>query len=59
MSKKPPQPQKDEKKPQIKEEKPKFDEIIFNNLSNPQMNFDHSGFVFTRLSMEVFHLIFL
>ena len=55
MSKKP--APKDDKKPNpAKEEKPKYEELVFVNLSRPQMTFDRTGYAFTLLMLDVFFL---
>ena len=54
MSKKP--APKDDKKPNpAKEEKPKYEELVFVNLSRPQMAFDRTGYTFTLLMLDVFY----
>jgi len=54
MSKKPPQNSKEDKKPAAaKEDKPKLEELIFSNLSRPQLTFDRTGYTFTLLSLDV------
>ena len=59
MSKKTTVDKKDEKKTTvIKEEKPKYEEIIFSNLSNPQLTFDHTGYAFSFLQMDVMIIFF-
>ena len=48
---------KDDKKPNpAKEEKPKYEELVFVNLSRPQMTFDRTGYAFTLLMLDVFFL---
>lgn len=55
MSKKTNLDKKDDKKSTaLKEDKPKFDEIIFSNLAKPQLTFDRTGYTFTNLLMDVF-----
>lgn len=50
---------KEEKKPNpAKEEKPKYEELVFVNLSRPQMTFDRTGYTFTLLTLDVFFFYF-
>lgn len=37
-----------------KEDKPKFEELIFTNLCDPKMTFDHTGYSFTTLNLDVY-----
>lgn len=53
--KKPPTDKKEDKKPTSKEEKPKYEEIIFSGLCDPKMTFDHTGYTFTSLILDVFY----
>ena len=58
MSKKP--AAKDDKKQNtVKEEKPKYEELVFGNLSRPQMTFDRTGYTFTLLMLDVFFFSYL
>lgn len=58
MSKKTAQDKKEEKKEKIvKEDKPKQEELVFTNLSRPQLTFDRTGYTFTLLSLDVRFLI--